>query len=71
MKFFIFQRVKAELNQAVQRKEKENAAMNAKIDDEATLGGKYAKQIKELQSRLEELDEELAIERASRLIIIQ
>jgi len=54
------------LNQAVQRKEKENAAMNAKIDDEATLGGKYAKQIKELQSRLEELDEELAIERASR-----
>jgi len=60
------QRVKAELNQAVQRKEKENSAMNAKIDDEATLGGKYAKQIKELQSRLEELDEDLAIERASR-----
>ena len=60
------ERVKAELNQAVQRKEKENAAMTAKIEDESTLGGKYAKQIKELQSRLEELDEELSIERAAR-----
>merc|ERR1739842_175038 len=29
-------------------------------------GGKYGKQIKELQSRLEELDEELAIERQNR-----
>ncbi len=60
------ERVKAELNQAVQRKEKELAAMMAKIEDESTLGGKYSKQTKELQSRLEELDEELAIERAAR-----
>merc|ERR1712042_357632 len=59
-------RVKAELNQAVQRKEKEAAALAAKIEDESTLGSKYSKQIKELQSRLEELDEELAIERANR-----
>merc|ERR1719189_3500595 len=59
-------RVKAELNQAVQRKEKESAALAAKIEDEATLGSKYNKQVKELQSRLEELDEELAIERANR-----
>ncbi len=29
-------------------------------------GGKYQKQIKELQSRLEELDEELSIERTAR-----
>merc|ERR1712079_750881 len=59
-------RVKAELNQAVQRKEKESAALAAKIEDEATLGSKYNKQVKELQARLEELDEELAIERANR-----
>ncbi len=60
------ERVKAELNQSVQRKEKESAAIAAKIEDEATLGSKYSKQIKELQSRLEELDEELTIERANR-----
>merc|ERR1719420_948858 len=60
------ERVKAELNQTVQRKEKECAAMGAKIEDEATLGGKYSKQIKELAARLEELDEELNIERRAR-----
>ena len=60
------ERVKAELNQSVQRKEKESAAIGAKIEDEGTLGSKYSKQIKELQARLEELDEELAIERANR-----
>merc|ERR1712042_107592 len=59
-------RVKAELNQAVQRKEKEAAALAAKIEDEATLGSKYNKQVKELQGRLEELDEELSIERTNR-----
>merc|ERR1719346_759382 len=60
------ERVRSELNQSVQRKEKEAAAISAKIEDEATLGSKYNKQIKELQARLEELDEELAIERANR-----
>merc|ERR1712079_605625 len=60
------ERVKQELNQSVQRKEKESAAIAAKIEDEATLGSKYSKQTKELQARLEELDEELAIERANR-----
>ena len=60
------ERVKSELSQSVQRKEKEYAAISAKIEDEATLGSKYAKQIKELQSRLEELDEELLIERGNR-----
>merc|ERR1711936_1088994 len=59
-------RVKAELNQAVQRKEKEAAALAAKIEDEATLGSKYGKQVKELQGRLEELDEELVVERTNR-----
>merc|ERR1712088_309120 len=57
------ERMKGELSQSVQRKEKESAAIAAKIEDESTLGGKYSKQTKELQSRLEELDEELTIER--------
>ena len=60
------ERVKEELVQNVQRKEKEFASMAAKIEDEQTLGGKYGKQIKELNSRLEDLDEELAIERQNR-----
>merc|ERR1712241_1353768 len=54
------ERVKAELGQSLQRKEKEVAAIGAKIEDEGTLGSKYSKQIKELQSRLDELDEDLA-----------
>merc|ERR1711981_543334 len=60
------ERMKGELSQSVQRKEKESSAIAAKIEDEATLGGKYSKQTKELQSRLEELDEELTIERGNR-----
>merc|ERR1712186_271621 len=60
------ERVKSELGQTIQRKEKEITSMSAKIEDEQTLGSKYSKQIKELQSRLEELDEELTIERANR-----
>merc|ERR1712020_437672 len=40
--------------------------MSAKIDDEGTLGSKYSRQVKELQGRLEELDEELCIERQNR-----
>merc|ERR1711884_203301 len=60
------ERIKSELAQTVQRKEKELSSMSAKIEDEKTLGGKYSRQIKELQGRLEELDEELVIERSNR-----
>ena len=60
------ERVRAELNQTVARKEKEYQALSAKIEDEGSLGNKYQKQIKELQSRLEEIDEELQIERGNR-----
>merc|ERR1712193_112587 len=60
------ERVKSELVGAMQRKDKEIASVSSKIDDEATLGAKYAKQVKELQGRLEELDEELTIERQNR-----
>merc|ERR1719225_539260 len=55
------ERVKGELQGAAARKDKEGSALAAKIDDEATLGSKYAK-----QARLEELDEELAVERGNR-----
>merc|ERR1719284_817278 len=40
--------------------------MAAKIEDETTLGSKYSKQVKELQCRTEELDEELFLERQHR-----
>ena len=59
-------RVKSELNQGLARKEKEHNALSAKIEDEASLGSKYAKQIKELQARMEEIDDELQIERGNR-----
>merc|ERR1712142_167927 len=59
-------RVKSELSGTVARKEKEGSALAAKIDDEATLAAKYAKQAKELMARLEELDEELVVERGAR-----
>ena len=50
-------RVKEELNATIQRKEKEFASISAKIENEQTLGGKYSKQIKELQARIEELED--------------
>merc|ERR1719486_516415 len=60
------ERNKIETGQVLQRKEKENSSLNGKVEDEQTLGGKLNTQIKELQARLEELDEELEGERASR-----
>lgn len=60
------ERVKNELAQNIQRKEKEITSMQAKTEDEQTLSSKYSKQVKELQTRLEELDEELIIERSNR-----
>merc|ERR1712012_1347765 len=41
-------------------------ALGAKIEDEGSLASKYAKQIKELQARMEEIDEELQVERGNR-----
>ena len=60
------ERAKSELSNTVARKEKEFQALAAKIEDEGSLGNKYQKQIKELQARLEEVDEELLIERGNR-----
>ena len=42
------------------------ASLTSKIEDEQTLGNKLNQQIKELMSRLEELDEELEAERLGR-----
>merc|ERR1712183_729305 len=52
------ERNKIELGQVLQRKEKEHSSLNGKNEDEQTLGRKITNQIKELQARLEELDEE-------------
>merc|ERR1711956_165695 len=60
------ERVKNELGQNIQRKEKEINSLQAKTEDEQTLASKYSKQVKELETRLEELDEELIIERGNR-----
>merc|ERR1719266_1046187 len=60
------ERNKIELGQVVQRKEKELSSLTSKIEDEQTLGNKLNQQIKELLSRLEELDEELEAERLGR-----
>ena len=81
------ERNKAELGQAIQRKEREFGAVMAKIEDETSLGTKQQKQIKELtvggtpvipmqlvqwqwllflKGRIEELDEDLEIERGQR-----
>merc|ERR1719334_3130667 len=60
------ERIKSELSSTLLRKEKEYASINAKIEDEGTLGSKYGKQVKELQARIDDLDEELAIERQAR-----
>ena len=45
------ERHKNEISQTIQRKEKEMAAIAAKIEDEQTLGGKMQKQCKELGVR--------------------
>ena len=60
------ERIKADLHATLVRKEKECTSMSAKIEDEGTLGSKYGKQVKELVSRVDELDEELHIERQNR-----
>merc|ERR1719412_2490831 len=60
------ERIKAELVQTVARKEKEASALAAKIEDEVSLGSKYSKQVKELMARIEELEEELNVERGNR-----
>merc|ERR1719394_324636 len=60
------ERIKADLEVGLARKDKEVQSMAAKIEDETTLANKYTKQVKEMQMRVDELDEELCIERQNR-----
>merc|ERR1711933_367163 len=60
------ERINSEASQGLQRKEKELSSLTAKIEDEQTLGSKYSKQVKELQTRIDELDEEIIMERNNR-----
>lgn len=56
------ERNKKELEQTIQRKDKELSSLTAKLEDEQSLVGKLQKQIKELQARIEELEEEVRFE---------
>lgn len=57
------ERNKKELEQTIQRKDKELSSLTAKLEDEQSLVGKLQKQIKELQARIEELEEEVRFAR--------
>ena len=57
---------KNEVTVGIQMKDKELAAIAAKIEDEQSVGSKLQKQVKSLVSRLDELDSELETERNSR-----
>ena len=56
----------ADLNICQQRKEKEAFGYLAKIEDESTLANKYTKQVKELTNRINEIEDELVIEKSNR-----
>merc|ERR1711887_370702 len=60
------ERSKKELEAAIMRKENECGSMAGKLDDEQGLVGKTQKAIKELQGRIEEMEEELEAERQAR-----
>merc|ERR1712128_422299 len=59
-------RQKKELEGTIGRKEKDFSALASKLDDEQSLVGKVQKGIKELQGRIEQMEEELEAERQAR-----
>merc|ERR1711988_1445750 len=61
-----YDRQKKELEGTIVRKEKDFSALASKLDDEQSLVGKVQKSIKEVQGRVEELEEELEAERQAR-----
>jgi len=63
------ERNKKELEQTIQRKDKELSSLTAKLEDEQSLVGKLQKQIKELQARIEELEEEVCITKSIKKIL--
>merc|ERR1711879_584678 len=60
------ERVKKELEATICKKEKEYQVLSSKLDDEQTQVSKAQKGIKEVQGRVEELEEELEAERQAR-----
>merc|ERR1712088_1156554 len=58
--------MKKELEASIARLEKEASQMGAKLDNEQTIVSRFQKAIKELQGRIEELEEELEAERQAR-----
>merc|ERR1719266_2413155 len=60
------ERQKKEFENTIQRKEKDLNGLSSKLDDEQCLVSKVQKTIKEIQSRVEELEEELEAERQAR-----
>merc|ERR1712066_883966 len=61
-----YERQKKELEGTIGRKEKDFSGLASKLDDEQALVGKVQKSIKEVQGRVEELEEELEAERQAR-----
>merc|ERR1712241_1580860 len=60
------ERTKKEHEANIQRKEKDASALFSKLDDEQSLVAKVQKTIKEIQSRVEGMEEELEAERQGR-----
>merc|ERR1719228_1151055 len=60
------ERAKKELENIISRKDKDSSGFFSKLEDEQGLVGKVQKQIKEHQSRVEEMEEELEAERQAR-----
>merc|ERR1719187_642795 len=60
------ERMKKELEATLARKDKDQGSLRAKLEDEQSLVSKVQKQIKELQARVEEMEEELEAERQAR-----
>merc|ERR1711887_250930 len=60
------ERAKRDLEVVIGNKEKNNAQLSAKLDDEQNLVAKAQKGIKEIQGRVETMEEELEAERQAR-----
>ncbi|XP_069988169.1 myosin heavy chain, muscle [Penaeus vannamei] len=60
------ERNQKELEQNIQRKDKEVSGVSNKLEEEQGVVSKVHRQVKELQSRIEELEEEIEHERQSR-----
>merc|ERR1712154_145330 len=60
------ERSKKELEGTIQRKEKDASSLFSKLDDEQALVAKVQKSIKEIQARVEGMEEELEAERQGR-----